>query len=601
MGNVGTKGKDFRDRAQGFAVCFVAILIMYILTGMNVAYMEEIHFAALMAIFTTGCAYYVTGAFIDKPKKYFSLLSVIPAFVIYLLIFKAAFEQAGRDFVKQLPATEGIVMWAGLGTIAVSVLALVIGHRFTSKDLLTVAIWLGFHMRTVLVLFTPVIYYQHDVSLFTVFEGEYHDDYIMYIYENLALPNFDIRNYGQFYHPPLHYLVSAIFLKIHNALPFRFAEDFNGLKFLPMLSTSFIVLFIKKILEYFKINGKAIAVSMLMVVFCPQMIFLSSQVNNDALALMLFVASFYLALQWYSDPDITKILLIALSIGCAMMTKLSMGFVALPVAWLFAVRLVRAVKDARAKKDRRAGNRLKGLIKQFAAFAAIVFPLGLWFPIRNNILFGTPLTYVTEIDSSSHQDVWMYSVWQRLFFPSKELILEPFISEGDYNIFLNLIKTGLFDERRYWNIYLTNVGRIMMLFAFILIISVIACAFISSRGHMAISGKNKYRPEYVALWILALTLVGMEYIFCFRYPVVCSQAFRYIAPVLIPAAVWIGSLIKASDEKKDNKPLRIFSVTIISAVGLFALSVILFYGPSIQYYYIWDLIVAAFETSKVII
>ena len=75
MGNVGTKGKDFRDRAQGFAVCFVAILIMYILTGMNVAYMEEIHFAALMAIFTTGCAYYVTSAFIDKPKKYFSLLS----------------------------------------------------------------------------------------------------------------------------------------------------------------------------------------------------------------------------------------------------------------------------------------------------------------------------------------------------------------------------------------------------------------------------------------------------------------------------------------------------------------------------------------------
>ena len=107
---------------------------------------------------------------------------------------------------------------------------------------------------------------------------------------------------------------------------------------LPALWTSYLVLFAKKILDYFEIKGKALAVSLLLIVFCPQMIFLAIQLNNDALAIMLFVASFYLALKWYSEPDLTTILFLALAIGCAMMTKLSMGFVAFPVAWLFAVR-----------------------------------------------------------------------------------------------------------------------------------------------------------------------------------------------------------------------------------------------------------------------
>ena len=91
-------------------------------------------------------------------------------------------------------------------------------------------------------------------------------------------------------------------------------------------------------------------------------------------------------------------------------------------------------------------------------------------------------------------------------------------------------------------------------------------------------------PEYISLWILAIFLVIPEYIFCFKYPVVCTQAFRYIAPVLIPAAVWSGSMM--NDEKN-----KIFSKILMGGVIVFAILVVLFYGPFAQYSPPWEFLI----------
>ena len=585
MGKI-SAGKDYKDLAQGFGVCTIAVIVLYLFSGMNAVNLREMHIAILLAILTACAAFYVTSAFVKSAKRFIALVSAIPAFGIYFLVLRLSFNQANRETMACLTIMESVMLWAGLGTILLAVIALLTGRKFETKDAVTAVLCAGFVLRAVMVLFTPLNFHQHDVSNFTNEQAGYHDTYILFVYENFSLPAGDVRDYGQFYHPPLHYIISAIFLRIHNVLPLKFSGDINWLKMLPLLWTSYLVLFTNKILEWFDIKGKALVISLMIVVFCPQMIFLSIQVNNDALALMLFAASFFLALKWQEKPEISTILLLAVSIGCAMMTKLSMGFVAFPVAWIFLAKLIKTVKESKSKKPT---LKLGGLIKQFCAFAALVFPLGLWFPLKNLIGYGTPITYVFVIDSSAGQDVWMYSALQRFLLPSKEILASPFLFEGhnfnDFNIPLALIKTALFDEREFTDPYLIRVGQAMLIMAFILVLMVAVCAVMSAFKRLKLKGKGILEnPEYPALWILAGSLLISECIFCFKHPVACTQAFRYIAPVLIPAAVWSGSMM--NDEKN-----KVFSKILMGGVIVFAILVVMFYGPFAQYSPPWEFLI----------
>lgn len=581
--------KDYRDIAQGFGVCTLAVIILYLMSEMTAINLREIQLAGLMMLFTVCCVYYVTRSFVSTTKKYLSLLSAIPVFAVYYLIFMCSFNSVNRSTIACLSIMEGVMMWAGLGTIIVSVAVMLAGKKFTAKDAVTAVLCTGFLLRAVMVLFTPLNFYQHDVSNFKADQAGYHDTYILYIYNNLALPDGDVRNLGEFYHPPLHYMLSALFLKFNNSLLFKNAPTVNCLKFLPMLWTSYLVLFIKKILEWFKIEGKALAVSLAIASFCPQMIFLAIQVNNDALALMLFVASFYLALKWYSKPELTTIIFLAIAIGCAMMTKLSMGFVALPVAWLFLAKLVKTVKEPVESKAKKAAHkgRIKDLIKQFTLFAVAVFPLGLWFPLKNLIQYGVPVTYVFEIDSSAGQDVWMYSVWQRLFAPSKEILSTPFLQEGgplnDFNIPLAIMKTGLFDERKFTEPYLVFIANAMLIISAVLVLVIAVCAVLGAYKRVKDSGMT---AENIALWILTAALILPEIMFCFKHPVVCTESFRYIAPVLIPAAAWSGLVING--RSGTSKACKVCSKVLTAVTVLFVIAVIMFYGAFVQYLQPWQ-------------
>ena len=408
----------------------------------------------------------------------------------------------------------------------------------------------------------------------------------------------DVRDYGEFYHPPLHYILSALFLRLHNVLPLKFAGDIDGLKILPMLWISYLVLFSKKILEHLKIDGKALVFSLLFITFSPHLIYLAIQVNNEPLALMLLVGAVYFALEWYKDPDTKKILYTALCIGCSMMTKLSMGFIAFPVAWLFLAKLIKTVKANKEAKDRKPSLKMKDLIRQFVFFAVVVFPLGLWFPLRNLIGYGVPVTYVYSIDSSANMDVWMYSPLQRLLLPSQEILKTPFILEGgnapenDFNIVLSLVKTGLFDERVYDNVYMITVAKIMLAIAFIILPLVLFAAVNGAIRRYKDAGKKIFEcAEGISLWILAAVFVIAEIIFCFKYPVACTASFRYISPALIPAAFWSGSIMKMSEEKEAGKGLKILSGCLKALFVLFVLTVILFYGPFTQYTIVWQTLI----------
>lgn len=217
----------------------------------------------------------------------------------------------------------------------------------------------------------------------------------------------------------------------------------------------------------------------------------------------------------------------------------------------------------------------------------------MWFPLRNLILYGTPITYVYAIESAIDQDVWMFSPLQRLFLPSAELIRYPYLMEGkevnDYNIFLALIKSGLFDEREFNNEFLRTTAEIMLILAGVLILLIIVFAVIGvCRTVTAKNERMRFIPEYISLWVMSIVLIVSECSFCFSFPVVCTEAFRYIAPVIVPAAVWSGRVLMMSVDPKGSRILKVLSTVFMIASGAFVITVILFYGASTQYHLIWN-------------
>lgn len=549
---------------------------------MTAAHLNAVKTAVLFGTFVSFCAFYALGRIKGLKTGFPGLISGIPVGVVSKFALEAAFNSVERMTIKCFGIMLRFLLWGGLACILLTCVLLISAGCFKTEDGVFAVLAAGFVLRTVMVLFTPLNFYQHDVSGFGAdFQG-FHDDYIMFIYEHWTLPSNDIRELGQLYHPPLHHVLSAVFFKINSLIFPKFANEINVFKTLPFLYSCWFVLIGHRILKHFKIGGAPLVISLAFISLHPQLIFLSIQINNDALMTMLFAASFYIALKWYEKPGLTTILYLAISIGCAMMAKLSGGLVAIPVAFLFLLKLI----DSLRKK--KGCVRLGELIKQYVLFALLVFPLGLWYQIKNYILFGTPITYVWKIESTANQDLWMFPTWKRLFAPSAGSLKTPFMTmnstkpETDYNVFLSLLKTSLFDERTFDSGYLINTGRILLALSLAVTVTCIACAvFVIARRIK----QKRITADFMSLLILCATLCVSYVSYCLGYPITSTESFRFVIPLLLPVGALLGM---ALTEMRKKNPLRIIAAGVII---IFICGVIAFYGSYAGYIPAWETLI----------
>ena len=68
----------------------------------------------------------------------------------------------------------------------------------------------SFLLKFFYVCYTPITRRQHDVGKFG--DTDNHAGYITYLLQHHQLPDFDPRGHWQFYHPPLHHMISALWL-----------------------------------------------------------------------------------------------------------------------------------------------------------------------------------------------------------------------------------------------------------------------------------------------------------------------------------------------------------------------------------------------------
>lgn len=573
-----TKKTDISRIGPSFLLVTAAVLFLYSVTGMTAAHLNAVRTAVLFGVFISFCAFYTVSRIKDIKTGLLGLAAGVICGPVSYFALDAAFNSVQRMTIECFGIMMRFLLWGGIGCVALAVITLIFAKKFKTEDAVFAVLLAGFVLRAILVIFTPLNFHQHDVNGFGEgFQG-FHDDYIMFIYEHWSLPTGDVRDLGQLYHPPLHHFLSAVFFKINSLIFPKLAGEINVLKTLPFLYTSWFVLISHRLLKHFKIEGAPLVIALAFISFHPQMLFLSIQVNNDALMTVLFAASVYLAIKWYEKPELTTILFIAITIGCAMMAKLSGGLVAFPVAFLFLCKLISAIR----KKVRiKTGE----LIKQFVLFALLVFPLGMWFPMKNFILYGTPFTYVFPIDSTANQDLWMFSPLQRIFAPSSESLKIPFMTTKsndpavDYNIFVSLLKTSLFDERSFENGYLMNTGRVMFVVAAVM---VLICTISAVYAAIKLKKEKKLTAGFISLMVLCSVLLICYVKWCFDYPVACTESFRYIIPVLPASGVFLGM---AAQKLWKNIPVR---VIVTGVMILFICSVFAFYGTYSEYRSVWE-------------
>lgn len=370
-----------------------------------------------------------------------------------------------------------------------------------------------------------------------------HLDYIMIIFLTSHLPKV---NSVQLYHPPLHHIISATFLKLINNFNISAYDKLETLQILPFIYSSMILIFSYCILKELGIKDKYKIISLIIIAIYPLNIYLSGMINNDALMTMFSVISILYIIKWYKNPSIKNAIIIAISIGLGMLTKTSI-MVSVGIAGIvFLMKLFEMLLKDNIKD-------IKKIILEGIIFFIIVIPMGLAFPIRNYKLFGqTPFGIITANDDFQIKEGSFFERWGVF---NKD-ILNNTLGYKDQNVPSYVIKSSaMFSvEREYDSRFelLLKVNKMTN----IIIIMISILSMISLLINKSIESKNLIYILMITtvLWILSFIMFNIS---C---PASCTMHARYIFTPII-----MNLLIISADFnfRKYNKIYKTFTYATI--------------------------------------
>ena len=467
-------------------------------------------------------------------------------------------------------------------------------------------VFAGMLMRVYYVLFYDITILQNDGGTFTGFGTDTinngHIGYIEYIYKFFHLPDMDPYEYFGYYHPPLHHIIEAIWLTIQRFLNVNEALAFENLQIPTLIYSGLCMVVMLKILEEAGVTRKYLAIGMVLFSFHPRMMVLAGSVNNDILALLLLLSTIWRTLVWIREKTYKNIILIALSLGFGMISKLNTAICAFSIAVVFLMALVRAVKTSNLLVRR-------NIFLQFVVFAVICVPLGLSYIVRNLVLFGEKpgIPSPAIIPNQSVMYTGEYSVWSIFGIPSIadlhiEFPFHPISAEAMHNTWAIMFQTGLFAEAypAGMNDYLLSVAQIAYVASIIAAIITSVVFIIEYLQRMVReAGMIKYSLPHpteaelekgvaktdtvinhlertVFLLITYIFMLISFGLFVFKYPYTCSSDFRYMTAGLVFTS--LGLLIAWKNMQKGfARVIRFILVASVAACLVGSLVVYMFW------------------------
>jgi len=398
-----------------------------------------------------------------------------------------------------------------------------------NPHLITSIILLGCIMRIGYTLYTHCNVRQHDIGDL-IPDGYGHASYILKLMLYHQLPN---TNQIQFYHPPLFHILGALTSSAVNSLLGHTDYDcfVDAAKLVSCFASCATLLLCATFCEELELKRSSKVLALSIIAFSPALIIIGGTVNNDSLVTFFMVAAVVYTYRWCKQQSYKNTIILAFLFGMGMMTKTSMAIIALFTAIIMLSVFLRSVT-----------NNIKdtfSLILKFGCFGLISLPLGLWFTIRNYILFHQPLGYVVRIPETERIFCGDEPFFQRFIkIDITNLLATPFAHPwDDINYPVYIIKSSLFGEFEF-NIPLW-IPVILVFLNIILILCSLWALF------SLIINRDKYKKlvfrGVVGLW--ALTIISNIY-FNIQYPYGCTMDFRYMFLSLITGALFIGLTYK---------------------------------------------------------
>lgn len=464
----------------------------------------------------------------------------------------------GADAPSEGDLTARVLMAAGVLAALGFAAALYYRRRLTPRLAGAFVVAAGVVMRFGYMLYTPYSVRGHDVG---TLDGNGHLAYLYTVYQNFRLPS---SGGGQFYHPPLNYLAEAAVAHLY-AFVTRSTDVtavLESARLVPCFASCALLIVAWRIFTELDFNYAAKLLAIGLLAFQPTFFILSASINNDMLMVFFLVAAFLYTVRWYRRPTFKNIILLAVLSGCAMMTKLSGGLIAALSAGVFLAVFVRGVRS----------HAFGRLIGQFAAYAGIFLPLGLWYPIRNLVLFNQPIGYVLQVGQNTGMYTGGKSVLDRFFsFPVKELFNPVYCNPyGDFRLWIYTVKCSLFGEFTFPDDHRAVAAVLIVLNLLLIALTAAAIVYVLCHHRESLG---------IARWgfLGLIVLVLASFIaFNIKYPEGCTMDFRYIVPVLVGGAGFLG-LFGGQLRARGGGPPRLFYCLTVFAVAAFGVFSTIFF------------------------
>ena len=455
-----------------------------------------------------------------------------------------------------------IVMNGGLALCAGVFFYLLATGKMSVKSAILIIFAAGFIMRLSYIITMSAGSIQHDV--YSLGQNAGHAGYIEYLYASGHLPDFDVRQIDQFYHPPLHHALAALWMKLQSFIGISYDQAYENIQHLTLFYSTCCLILSYKIFRRLGLSNSGLITATAIIAFCPTFYIMAGSMNNDILSVTFMLGAILNTLYWYKSRSLKRILCIALCVGFGMMTKLSVWMVAPAIALVFIYVFFSELKS------------FKKYLVQYSAFLCVCAPLGLFWAVRNFILWKVPFSFVQRLSENSSQYIGSVPLTQRLFdfspYQFADLAPQFTMYKGKYNEFNPLIaffKTSMFDEgiavRRFPRI----AGFDQVLFWSAVVLGLLGfCAmifmFIKKNKKMDVVQKS-------FIGLLYFTILGMYYYFCIDFPHVCTMNVRYGVPLIVIGALSAGYLTMELFKIK-KKWASACAAAICSVTGIYALS-----------------------------
>lgn len=380
----------------------------------------------------------------------------------------------------------------------------------------------AFLLHAAFILAMPVeARWQHD------FGGQYgHMDYIMGIARDGLSSLSGSSGLGQYYHPPLSHIVSAIWYRMNLFLGLNETRAIENLQILPLFYTGATAILSWALFRELKLRGWAMYTAFAAVALHPATTIYASFVNNDPQLFFFMASALLFTARWHANPDHKNIIMAAFSVGLAMLSKSSGVLLAPAVAVVFISKFISERKLRRA------------LLQQFALFLLISLPMCASWQLFSHFAYGLPIGYVPQGIGGKYY-IGNFSAPERFFGLNMKALTSVFVTwtKEDHNMLLSLCKTEVFDEYTFaeHGTGLFAVAALLLLCsALFMALAVFCCASVPRR---------RKEPDFALRAMCSacfFTFIIMYCKFCLNWPNIYTQNFRYIAGSLPAAGAAIG-------------------------------------------------------------